>query len=299
MKNTKIQATSEIKKLVNAVLIRLRHQRQIVQYHRSPMRKKEPLLIYQMGKVGSSSIRRSIRSMDTDFYPYHLHYLSGIGYMRRLCLRQSIPLQDHILASIYCRKLVKQSRKTGHQVKVISLVRDPIAKNISQFFQNIDVVYPEFGYREKLKFMNIEELTDDLIAFFITNFVHKDPLVWFDVEMKSIFELDVYQTPFDHARGYRIYENDRCKALVVRLEDLGRCIKKAMSEFIGFPNFQMVNENIGSGKDYADVYKEMKRCINLPDTYLDEMYGSKMARYFYTTSEIDAFKKRWRPSSPR
>lgn len=279
------------------VLIRLRHQRQIIQYHRSPMRKKEPLLIYQMGKVGSSSIRRSIRSLDTDFAPYHLHYMSGIGYMKQLCRRQTIPLQDHILASIYCRKLVKEFRKTGRRLKVISLVREPIAKNISQFFQNIDVVYPDFGYQEKLKTMSMKELTDDSIAFFIANFVHKDPLVWFDVEMKPFFDLDVYQTPFDHERGYQIYENARCKALVVRLENLGQCIRTAMSEFIGLDNFELVNENIGSGKYYADVYKEMKRCINLPDAYLEEMYTSKMARYFYTDSEIDKFKKRWRRSS--
>jgi hypothetical protein len=257
------------------------------------MRKKVPLLIYQMGKVGSSTIRNSVNAYGLEVYPYHLHYMSGIDHMVRICRQQAIPLQDHILSSIFCRKLVKRSIRAGGQIDVISLVREPVAKNISQFFQNIDVVYPEAEYEAKKGKLTLDELSRDLSDFFIKNFVHKDPLVWFDVELNAFLKIDVYAEPFPHEKGYHIYRNEHFRVLLLRLENLNQCISKAMQEFMGLDDFELVNENVSNQKEYANLYRKVKKEIVLPDPYLDEMYGSKMARHFYTPEEIAGFRARW------
>jgi hypothetical protein len=181
-----------------------------------------------MGKVGSSTIRKSINALNRDIHPYHLHYMSGIDHMVNILRKQSLPLQDHILASIYCRKLLKRASANGERLNVITLVRDPIAKNISQFFQNIEVVYPEFGYSEKVKTLSHDTLIQEMIDFFIKNFVHDDPLVWFDVELKQFTNVDVYETAFPHEKGYRIFENELFRILLMRLENLNNCIIEAM-----------------------------------------------------------------------
>lgn len=282
-----------LKRILSEIKIRAQHQRQIYSFNRSPLRNKEPLLVYQMGKVGSSTIRRSIHALNLDVQPYHLHYMSGIDYMMNICRKQSLPLQDHILSSIYCKKLLKKSKKSKKQINVISLVREPLGKNVSQFFQNIEVVYPEFNYREKVKRLNRKEIISELTDFFINNFVHKDPLVWFDVELKRFTGIDVYESGFPCNQGYKIYENEFFRILIVRLENLNECISDAMELFLGIKNFQLKNENISDQKEYSSLYREIKKEMILPKSYIEDMYFSKMARHFYTNDELDKFNQKW------
>lgn len=289
-----MQVKNIFKQGLENVRLRALHYRQIYQFERSPLRRKEPLLVYQMGKVGSSTVRRSITASNLDIQPYHLHYMSGIDYMVGLCRAQSLPLQDHILSSIYCKKLIRRKKADGKKINVITLVREPISKNISQFFQNIEVSYPEYGYSEKANRLSPDELVLDLIAFFIQNFRHDDPLVWFDQELKQFMNIDVFETDFPHEKGYQVYENESFRVLLIRLENLNTCIAEAMGCFLDIEDFKLANENISSEKEYADLYKKMKKKIKLPDTYIEKMYSSKMAKHFYTEREIKAFEMKWR-----
>jgi len=250
-----------------------------------------------MGKVGSTTLRRSFKALNTPYQPYHLHYMSGIDNMIAIHKKQWLPLTDHILSSIYCKKYLKTAKKAHHQVNVITMVREPIGKNLSQFFQNIEVVYPEFGYREKAARLSRDKLISELSDFFVQNFVHKDPLVWFDVELKRFTGIDVYEFDFSHEKGFRIYENEDFRVLLIRLENLNACISEAMDNFMGIKKFTLINENVSDHKEYAKFYKELKRRITLPDDYIEEMYASKMAAHFYTESELQNFSQRWRRDS--
>ena len=63
--------------------------------------------------------------------------------------------------------MLKRAGDNGKRLNIITLVREPIAKNISQFFQNIEVSYPEFRYPEKVKTLSQEELIAEMVDFFI------------------------------------------------------------------------------------------------------------------------------------
>ncbi len=282
-----------IVKILKATNMSLLYRWQIYKFSQSPLRKKEPLLIYQMGKVGSSTLRRSIDAIKPDVHPYHLHYMNGIDYMVELCRKKSLPLQDHILSSIFCRKLLKKAKTNGIRLNVISLVREPIAKNISQFFQNVDVSYPEFEYSKKEKVLSQDELVSVMTDFFIKNFRHDDPLVWFDDELKQFTNIDVFSNPFPYEKGFKIYENERFRILVIRLESLNECCSDAMKQFLGVEHFELLNENVSSKKKYAGVYEKMKNKIKLPESYINKMYSSKMATHFYSEDEITRFKDKW------
>ena len=81
--------------------------------------------------------------------------------------------------------------------------------------------------------------------------------------------------------------------LAVRLEDLNQCASKAFEEFLGVDNLPIINGNIGSQKDYAEIYGLDKDSIVLPQSYLDKLYLSKFAQYFYAENEISKFRARW------
>jgi hypothetical protein len=81
--------------------------------------------------------------------------------------------------------------------------------------------------------------------------------------------------------------------LLIRVEDLNRCASQAFSEFLGLPELPLINENVGSAKAYASLYKTFKDSVKLPESYIDQMYATKYMRHFYSDREIAAFKKRW------
>ena len=95
-----------------------------------------PVLIYQMGKVASSSIFHSLKTT-TDFNAFHVHRLNPKHITRvregHLQRGDSPPIEDEEGLYLY-ENLIKPCRTP---IKIISLVREPISRNISAFFQNL------------------------------------------------------------------------------------------------------------------------------------------------------------------
>jgi hypothetical protein len=103
-----------------------------------------PLLIYTMGKVGSSSVLHSLKLLDLDRPLYHLHSLAPEP-LRELESElepafpdpQALVSLHHVWRCQYA--LDTLARHPEHRIQAISLIRDPLARNLSNFFQHIHV----------------------------------------------------------------------------------------------------------------------------------------------------------------
>jgi len=97
---------------------------------------KETVLIYTMGKVGSSSIYQSLNSSDK-FKPYHIHSLNKkvLLNLKQSLIKNQLKIEKHITESELILNSLSDSDK---EVKIITLVRDPISRNIAAYFQNLD-----------------------------------------------------------------------------------------------------------------------------------------------------------------
>ena len=104
---------------------------------------------------------------------------------------------------------------------------------------------PEFNYSCKTGSVNIKEL----IELFLEKYPHKVPLTWFDSEMKSVFGIDVFSSDFPKSRGYKIYKEEHADLLLMRSEDINKCVSEAFKEFLDINNFTLVNANTSSEKD--------------------------------------------------
>ncbi len=267
--------------------------------------KKPPLLIYQMGKVGSKTVTHSLYKAKIGRHIYHVHFLTPelvtkyenkrkkyLGTINEGSLK-------HIWQYQYLQKKLAKNTK-GEKWKVVTLVRDPVARNLATFFENIEVLTSELDTQWRLKSSEYDfEITIDknnfqpLIDIFFEKCRHDTPLIYFDREFKPHFEIDVFDTPFPVANGYEIYKNDKVDILLIRLEDLNNCAEKAINKLLSIDNIKIIQQNIGDQKDYAELYAKFKGTIRLPDSYLDKMYKSKFAQHFYTENEIKHFRKKW------
>jgi len=90
-----------------------------------------------------------------------------------------------------------------------------------------------------------------------------------------------------------MYENERAKILLIRLEDLNHCAAEALRTFLGIEDFTLHTTNIGKKKQYHTMYKAFLNDLRVPDSYLDMMYNSQYSNHFYSKDEIATFRNKW------
>jgi hypothetical protein len=192
-------------------------------------------------------------------------------------------------------------RFDGQKWKIISLTRDPIARNLSAFFENLEFkqMSEQSKYRVKSDYYNIDPIIltgndlEKLSILFFDRFKHDSPLDFFDRELKSVFGIDVYSSEFPKTKGYKIYSGEKADAIIIKLEYLNQCVQFAFKEFFNVENFTLIHTNIGKQKDYAAVYSQFKDFILFPKHYMDKMYQSKYMQHFYSDEEIEHFRHKW------
>ncbi len=254
----------------------------------------DALLVYQMGKVGSTAVTRSLRAAGFESRIYKLHFLTREGMARaeRQYRRNWTGGRRalHLWESQYLYDVVRRPRP-GKQWRIVTLVRDPVARNVSAFFQTFDLEASYGGGQVGgARAADVEKLTDAFLNQFEW---HDEPLTWLDNELGSVFGVDVYASPFPHGRGHETYENESARVLLLRLEDLRETAPRAFAEWLGLESFVPVESNVGGAKHYSDAYREFADGVKLPQSYLDRMYESRYARHFYSHEEIEAFRARW------
>jgi hypothetical protein len=260
-------------------------------YYRTAVRTKlllsgrqEPIVVWQMGKVGSSSILYSLHNSRLNSAVFRVHVLSDDLIARGELIKKSA--KQGTMAHLNNVALREQLLSGNRRWKIISVVREPVGRNISAFFQNLDLYTPDIA-PDDISQVQVLQNT------FFNDFDHERPLIWFDYELKSLLGIDVYSKPFLTEQGYAEYFTELYDLLILRMEDLNTIGTQALKRFLNMPEFELVQANIGSEKNYANVYAKLRGQIDIPRAYLERMYESKYARHFYSASEIDQLYARW------
>ena len=251
------------------------------------------ILIHQMGKVGSSTVESSLREFNLRTPIYKTHYLNEdtvkTMWNDKVKLHKK-PLKKHYLANKYISRMLTNPEFRENKLNIITLVREPVICNISRFFHSIEDFIPNF-------YKNIEKgviQNDEIIDVFINVFpYHSWNLEWFDKEVKNVFGIDVYSKPFDKLEGFQIFNEKNVDLLLLKLESLNNCSRKAFRQYLGINNFAIVNSNVAKDKPYEKPYREFIKSIEFPKSYLDKMYCHKYTQHFYSESEIAEFRNRW------
>ncbi len=244
-----------------------------------------------MGKVGSTSVARALGALDTPVFQVH-HLTRDILDKVANDLKQNNLPDGHVYESY---QVLKDVVEPGKPASLVSLVRDPIARNISAFFQN-----------KELMSGSVSDV-DQLIAKFLDNYPHEVPLDYFDLQIKSVFGVDVYSQPFDHENRRLIVEHEKYSLLVLRTEDDDEHKQAALREFFYDDSLTITRANIAAnkrkkmaaGKTYSEMYSEFVDRIELPEWYISQMLDSRYAKHFYTKEELAGFAEKWRRPTRR
>ncbi len=259
------------------------------------------LFIHQMGKVGSTAVVRSLQAAGYDQQAriIQTHFLTpqgrelvenlemdGQGGWDNLTQRTKI----FLIFSRVVGQMLQDGYLQHHKSKVITLVRDPIATNLSGFFHNYLWWPQDLQDRSRPKSSGyLQELNQR----FLQVYPHDVPLTWFDMEMEPLFGIDVFAAEFPRERGYKIYHGPLADLLVLKLEKLRDCANDAFTQFLNLDDFELVRANEAEDKWYADLYQDFKQHVTLPQSYADRLYHSRYMEHFYTEAETAAFREKW------
>ncbi|NER78885.1 MAG: sulfotransferase family 2 domain-containing protein [Leptolyngbya sp. SIO1D8] len=257
------------------------------------------LLIYQMGKVGSTSILQAVKAELDDEPIYHVHFLAPDKVVHKLQVaRKAFPKKRYIMPEImeadYIRRQLDNHPEQIQDWKIITLLRDPIARRVSAFFQEIEVPKSLRKKLENSEFRN--DFVQTLVKRFLDNWLNlaSEPYHWFNSELKANFGFDIFAYPFDKKQGYQIYTPESGpKVLCFQLEKLSDCASEAFQTFMGIENLSLSKANVGSEKSYATLYKQFKATLRLPHDFVEAVYSSPHMAHFYSPEEISRFRHRW------
>jgi len=268
--------------------------KRLFQFQQQLEKNEEILIVHQMGKVGSSSV---LASLEKHFNQpiLHTHFLNQERLNAHLSTRKNkgLKISEHLkIAQSINQKI--PNLLSNRKWKVITLVREPIARNISAYFQNLDQEHIKNCLNQYQD--NIIEL-EEIINYFFQNYSHDIPLKWLDWEIKNVFGIDVYQPSFIPQKGYQLYSYKNIDLLLIRLESLSECWNEAIEKLSisqdSNNSIQLQQYNIGKDKKYSNLYTEFIDHIKIPESYVEKMYNSQYAKQFYNEQEIKRFTQYW------
>lgn len=254
-------------------------------------RNNSPILVLQMGKVGSSSIYDGLRLSRFQNPVYHIHHISldKIVSSEKYYRSRNTYIRHHLIVS----KIISEQYFAGNIpfVYIVTAIREPIARRISSFFENFPQVNPDllnyigadFEHKAVEILMGIfrDEATE------IKNFADS----WFHNEIYEPFGLDVFSKPYDHTQGFHLLDNNKAKIVLFKIESLTDNFSRGIEALVG-KQASLGTRNISTHKYYSESYQSVKKRLKLKESIVREILSSKVVEFFYA-NEKEALIRKW------
>ncbi|PLX48509.1 MAG: hypothetical protein C0613_10835 [Desulfobulbaceae bacterium] len=256
------------------------------------------VLIYQYGRVASTSLYTSLLAANLEFPVYHVHTLSqyranqGIYKAKEHGRRVARYL---VLGKIVGEKIISLRDSPPPQPwKIVTVFRDPVSVMISLHFMNVSRYFAgslkKNGELDKHKaiehFLEILE-KDDPSGWALSN--------WFDDVFYNELGVDVYKHKFDKDRGYTIINDSIFDILLLRFENLETGFNEGVAKLFNVDKqrVKLLHSHLHKDDKYADLQNYVKNNLKLSKSSCDKIYATKFAKHFYSDELISKLTKKW------
>ena len=240
--------------------------------------KNNSVLVYQPGKVASSTVSSTLSHYGID--NIQIHHISHYD-------REKYGYHEAI-DNLY--KWWIKNIATKEPVRVISLVRDPIARSISTYFQ---IYHEDYSLSDDVlldPLLGAKKYIDKEMKEGDAGYLFK----WFDDEIFETFDINVFDFPFNKEKGYGLICQGNIHILLLTVEQLLEN-KDIIETFLNINGLQFLEKNVGREKPYRFVYNDVLNEISVEEDVLDFYYrDNKKMKHFYTEEQIEKFRSRWR-----
>jgi len=250
------------------------------------------VIIYQQGRVASTSVYESLYDSGISFPTYHIHSISAENTQKQI---DSAKLSgSKVFRHLYVGNMLSialanhKAQKHASPWKVISIFRDPLAIMISLHFLNAK------------EDSNIFSSNVSALKHFESLFSTNDPsnwaiCTWFDDVFYDELGIDVYQHPFNTDTGYTIIKEEKLDILLLRFEDLSQAFKNGCPELFGSEEgvFELKHANVHKNSQHDARLSYIKQHLKIPREFCDRVYSTKLVKHFYSPKQIEELTLKW------
>lgn len=248
----------------------------------------QPILIYQVGKVGSTSISAAIKDSIRDVVPvYQVHNIVHAAELKERDVKSgSFSSQKHF--NLGQSLLEAISAQPSLSFKVITGIREPITRWVSEIFQNIDTRY---------NFLKNPDgsINEDEVVRFIKASIRNEPQSrWFEEEIGSLFGVSVRDIHLDKEKCCCVLKKNNNSFFFYKQEGLSSSTGDILAEFLELDSLSIEKLNVTENKPvFSSAYTKILHNLSFPRADLDSIYSLPLYKSFYSDEEIEGFYKRW------
>jgi len=261
-------------------------------------REKPFVLIYQQGRVASTSVYESIKSLNLSYPIHHVHTISYKHTQQEIyrLKKKGGKVYRHLFVGQYLYKALNKHNLRHNPLpwKIICIFRDPIEIMISLHFLNF-----ENGSNNKFSVNGVLDKQRTL-AFFENLFESNDPSKWaicnwFDDVFFKELGIDVFSASFDKTEGYSIISTNKMDVLLIRFENLEHAYKNGVAELLSLntKEVHLQHANLHINKSTSELHKYIKQNLKLSRNACEKVYTTKFVQHFYSPELIEALTIKW------
>lgn len=245
------------------------------------------VIIYTIGKVASTAVYDSLIAHPKLNKPvFHIHCLNNGRIIEQKAYykgskKKSFPF--HLIRGQVISEFLPSYKG---KVFLITLVREPIARELSSLFQD------SLNFSTSLKSLN-SEMSKVVESKFraMVNQLPEDE--WFSRELLEVFDIDIYNLAFEVSKGYCIKSDGSLIFGLIRLENLQDRFDPFCRELFGINlPFHLVNSNLGEDKFYVNAYHEVGLQTKFSSEDVSSILNTKFVKHFYSDL-TEVIKSRW------
>lgn len=257
------------------------------------IRRREPVLVYAPAQTGSMTVAAAVQRALPDALILHMHRITERGLALAAERRLQTGGRDLKVLDRRAAAVRSALARSTSDWPVVTTVRDPVGREVSGFFS----AQWQVGRLHPAMTRDSESL-DVLLQQFLGWRSVWTCEEWLTNEFQSTIGVDLMDTPFDPQIGHVRFRAGRFRVLVLRTESLDAEAAKALAQHLGVPGTTLERRNSTADRPYAELYRWFVGAAVLPERYLDEAYGSRYARHFYTGEEREQARSQWMRATP-
>ncbi|TCJ26450.1 hypothetical protein E0X81_12025 [Halomonas sp. GDM18] len=254
--------------------------------------KSNNIYIYQMGKVGSSFLERSLENAIHihNFYPNNRPCSYYDIYLKKLRGRL---YWSKYKAVMYIKRY---GARKGKNLFIVP-IRDPFSRSKSMFFQNLHMYFVASHNYTNLdnKFVvNDRASNKDLLSdLFNSRFEFDYFDRWFREDFEKLFDISILEYKFDTSKGWLEISNNERNIFLYRVDLLEHdSLKNVLSLRYNLDLKSLdLDSNSAVDKWYSSIYKND---LKISDANLDKIMESDYVNMFFNKSELNKFANKLR-----
>ncbi len=235
------------------------------------------VLVFQMGKVGSSSIERALVELGVNIIHLHKITNSNVYFYNPEIIDRFKRFRGRLL-HFFVNMIIKRKK-----CKVITIVRDPMSRTLSQMFHHLDLLIYTHNKNDSRNEVSAYKLFQNIFLNDI-NINYTDQ--WMNHEFNRALGVEYLHCDFNKELGYGNIDTEKKKILILRFESLNQ-LESVVAKFVGLREFKFSKVNRAKNKWYGDLYGNFKSEFKVSNSIFNKMYETGFYRKFYGESSLE------------